>query len=287
LAQGIGKLTLGFHMHSTLEANKQLIREHYEELVNRNNLTAAERHLSPNFVDHNAPPGTPPGAEAARRAMQHLHAALPDVHVTLHELTAEEDRVAVRATWQGTHLGRLFGIAPTGRRVTIHGIVLWRIENGRIAERWATVDLSDLRLSPPPGTLRGVSETALYAGDLSAADKFYTEVLGLKKILAVPGRQLVFRCGDAVLLIFDPERTRREQVIINGGVIPFHGAAGAGHAAFAVDDDALPGWRERFRMAGVAIESEVSWPNGAHSVYFRDPAGNSLELVTSTIWALE
>jgi catechol 2,3-dioxygenase-like lactoylglutathione lyase family enzyme len=45
-------------------------------------------------------------------------------------------------------------------------------------------------------------------------------------------------------------------------------------------------WREYFREAGISIESEVPWPNGAHSIYFRDPAGNSLELVTPDIWTL-
>src|ERR1044071_2621203 len=113
-------------MGSVLESNKQLVRDHYEELVNRKNLAAADRQLSPDFVDLNAPPGTPRGPEAAKEAMRRLHAALPDVQVTLEEVIAEEDRVAVRATWRGTHLGPLFGRPPSGKPVTLTGMVFWR-----------------------------------------------------------------------------------------------------------------------------------------------------------------
>src|SRR6266481_812106 len=114
-----------------------------------------------------------------------------------------------------------------------------------------------------PGT-NGVLETALYVDNLQTAERFYGDVLGLPKIFTVPGRQLVFRCEDSILLIFDPTHTERNQMTINGGAIPLHGARGAGHMAFQ--------------------ESEVSWPNGAHSIYFRDPAGNSLEFATRDIW---
>jgi catechol 2,3-dioxygenase-like lactoylglutathione lyase family enzyme len=135
--------------------------------------------------------------------------------------------------------------------------------------------------------LAGVLETALYVNDLEVADQFYSGVLGLPKIFSVPGRQLVFRSGDSILLIFNPQHTERERIVINGGAIPLHGTHGAGHMAFRADESELDDWREHFRTVGVAIESEVSWPNGAHSVYFRDPAGNSLELATPGMWRSE
>ena len=74
-----------------------------------------------------------------------LHATVPDVHVTLDEVIAERDLVAVRATWRGTHQGAFAGIPPSGKPVTITGMVFWRVANGKLAERWATVDLSPLR----------------------------------------------------------------------------------------------------------------------------------------------
>jgi len=136
-----------------------------------------------------------------------------------------------------------------------------------------------------PGT-SGVLETALYVDNLQTAEHFYGNILGLPKIFTVPGRQLVFRCEESILLIFDPTHTERNQITINGGAIPLHGARGAGHMAFRVSKEQLNAWREHLRAKGVAIESEVSWPNGAHSIYFRDPAGNSLEFATPDIWEI-
>jgi catechol 2,3-dioxygenase-like lactoylglutathione lyase family enzyme len=131
----------------------------------------------------------------------------------------------------------------------------------------------------------GVLETALYVDDLEAAERFYGAVLGLPKVFSAPGRQLVFRCQQSILLIFNPQHTERKRIVVNGGAIPLHGTRGAGHLAFRVAHIELQAWRDHFRAAGVAIESEVSWPNGARSIYFRDPAGNSLELATPEMWA--
>jgi catechol 2,3-dioxygenase-like lactoylglutathione lyase family enzyme len=134
--------------------------------------------------------------------------------------------------------------------------------------------------------LGSVLETSLYVDDLEAADRFYGRILGLEKIFSVPGRQLVFRCDTGVLLIFDPKQTQGQQMVINGGAIPLHGTHGAGHMAFRVPKEQLDAWRGRLRANSVPVESEVSWPNGAHSLYFRDPAGNSLEFATPDIWKL-
>jgi len=60
--------------------------------------------------------------------------------------------------------------------------------------------------------------------DLDVAERFYGDVLGLTKISSVPGRMLAFRCQESVLLLFDPQSTQRERVVVNGGAIPLHGA---------------------------------------------------------------
>jgi catechol 2,3-dioxygenase-like lactoylglutathione lyase family enzyme len=129
---------------------------------------------------------------------------------------------------------------------------------------------------------RRVLETSLYAADLGAAEAFYRDVLGLQRIARVERRHVFFRCGDGVLLVFNPAATAE-----GGGGIPGHGAVGPGHAAFAVGDDELEAWKDHLATNGVAIESELSWPGGGRSVYFRDPAGNSLELATPATWGLE
>jgi catechol 2,3-dioxygenase-like lactoylglutathione lyase family enzyme len=130
----------------------------------------------------------------------------------------------------------------------------------------------------------GVLEAALYAPDLHSAEQFYRDVLGLQVIGRQPGRHVFFRCGQTVLLLFDPAVTTAETVFIGGRAIQRHGTQGAGHVAFAVDPGSLSAWREHLRRMGVPIDSEIVWPQGGRSIYFRDPAGNSLELATRSIW---
>ena len=93
-------------------------------------------------------------------------------------------------------------------------------------------------------------------------------------------RGISFRCGETVLLVFDPARTR----IPDAGV-PTHGASGEGHIAFVVDDSELESrGGARLTDRGVAIEAEVDWPSGGRSLYFRDPARNVVELAPPTLW---
>jgi catechol 2,3-dioxygenase-like lactoylglutathione lyase family enzyme len=124
-------------------------------------------------------------------------------------------------------------------------------------------------------------EASLYARDLDAAERFYTSVLGMERIARVEGRHVFFRCGGRVFLVFNPEKTTE-----GGGGIPAHGAEGAGHVCFAVRDAEIDGWRAALRERGVEIEAEVTWPGGGRSLYFRDPAGNSVEIGTPKIWGI-
>jgi catechol 2,3-dioxygenase-like lactoylglutathione lyase family enzyme len=129
----------------------------------------------------------------------------------------------------------------------------------------------------PP--LEGVHEAALYTSDLTGAERFWRR-LGLPMIGRSGGRHVFFRAGRDLLLVFDPRATRE-----SGGNVPPHGGAGQGHVALAVPDTAaLEAWRKRLELAGVAIEAETSWPSGGRSLYFRDPAGNSIELITRGSW---
>ena len=131
-----------------------------------------------------------------------------------------------------------------------------------------------------------VLETSLYVDDLDAAERFYHGVLGLDVCGRHPGRHVFFRCGGSVLLVFVPETTAGATTLVDGTPIPLHGAHGPGHAALAVPESELDGWKDRLAEDGVAIEAEVRWPQGGRSVYFRDPAGNSLELASPIIWGL-
>lgn len=124
-----------------------------------------------------------------------------------------------------------------------------------------------------------IFETALYAKDLAAAERFYCEVLGLEVVSRLEKRGVAFRCGQGVLLVFDPKRTR-----VPDREVPTHGADGEGHVAFAIPQSELDAWRRHLQERGVSIEVEVEWPEGGQSIYFRDPAGNSVELAPPTLW---
>ena len=134
--------------------------------------------------------------------------------------------------------------------------------------------------------LARVLETSLYAEDLEAAAHFYGTVLGLELFSRQPDRHVFFRCGEGMLLVFNPDVTSTHATLVGSAPVPLHGAAGAGHVAFAVDDAELPAWRARLERYAVMIESEVEWPRGGRSVYVRDPAGNSIELAAPSIWGL-
>jgi catechol 2,3-dioxygenase-like lactoylglutathione lyase family enzyme len=126
-----------------------------------------------------------------------------------------------------------------------------------------------------------ILETCLYAEDLEQAEEFYTRVLGLQLFARERGRHLFFKCGNQMLLIFEPSKTIKETEIAP------HGALGPGHVAFAVPDSELDVWAVRLRDHGVGIEKILSWPKGGRSIYFRDPAGNCLELASPRIWGIE
>lgn len=130
--------------------------------------------------------------------------------------------------------------------------------------------------------IQRVLETSLYVEDLEAAIGFYGDVLGLKAFSKAEGRHCFFRCGDGVVLLFNPRATEQE-----GGHVPSHGAHGPGHVAFAIQASDIPRWREHLVARNVEVEREVTWPGGGHSIYFRDPAANSVELATPQIWGFE
>ena len=128
--------------------------------------------------------------------------------------------------------------------------------------------------------ITAIIETASYVDDLDAAEAFYRDLLGLEVIGREAGRHVFLRVGDSVLLAFVPHAT------LKGDMLPPHGVTGPGHFALGVRAEALDEWRGRPEGHGVAVEEEVQWPGGGRSLDFRDPAGNSVELVTPGLWGL-
>jgi catechol 2,3-dioxygenase-like lactoylglutathione lyase family enzyme len=120
-----------------------------------------------------------------------------------------------------------------------------------------------------------ILETALYAEDLEAAEAFYTRVLGLEFHARLPGRHVFFRCGAGMFLVFNPNQTGKEA--------DPHGCRGRGHVAWAVAAGELDDWKRWLEEHGVKV-NDFHWPKGGRSLYFNDPAGNSLELTHPEIW---
>lgn len=132
----------------------------------------------------------------------------------------------------------------------------------------------------------GILEAALYARDLDAAEAFYGGVLGLARIDRRGNRHLFFRVGQTILLIFNPDETARPPAPGRLAVPP-HGATGPGHLCFRVPEETLDGIVAALVAAGHGIESDVTWPEGARSIYLRDPAGNSIEFADARLWGLD
>ena len=129
-----------------------------------------------------------------------------------------------------------------------------------------------------------ILEVALYVTDLAAAEQFYTKILGLSLYSRLAERHVFLRCGDQMVLLFNPEATVHSG---DGPLdVPEHGMKGAGHIAFAVRDCEIDQWKEHLTAHGINIEKEICWEKG-RSLYFRDPSGNSVEITSPVIWRIE
>ena len=128
-----------------------LVRYHFEEFVNRKNHDVVFETVAENFLDHDGPGGRPADREGDRQMMIALHRQIPDLHVSIEDLIVEEDKVVCRNAWTGTD--------SSARRIEFKGIVIWRIADGKLVERWATV-------TPPSITSAqtfGATESHTYA----------------------------------------------------------------------------------------------------------------------------
>ena len=100
----------------------------------------ADQVVTPDFVDHEAPPGTPPGPEGANAVLRWLRGAFEDLSYEIKDAFGAGDRVAIRLLTRGTHTGEFMGKPATGRAFEIEAIHLYRMEDGRVAEHWAKRD---------------------------------------------------------------------------------------------------------------------------------------------------
>jgi len=122
------------------ETNLTLVRRFVEEFQTRHNLAAVDDYMSPDFVDHSAPPGLPPDREGVKMQFTMFFTALPDLQAIIHDQVADEHKVVTRKTLRGTHQGDLMGIPPTGKTVDIEVIDILAVKDGKITDHWNLVD---------------------------------------------------------------------------------------------------------------------------------------------------
>ncbi len=138
--------------------------------------------------------------------------------------------------------------------------------------RKSTCEMTDDPKVPP---LTGVLESVLYCTTETeeATARFYEDVLGLRRV-----SRWGYRLGHQVFLLFNGDETRDQEWP------PPHGASGAGHICFTVPPEGYDRWKEHVRAQDIEIIDETDWSRGVHSFYFKDPAGNVLEISNGDMW---
>lgn len=129
----------------SLEDDKRTARRFQEEVFNDGKIELVDELLSSDYVEHQPmPPGMAPNRDGVKQQIEMYRRAFPDGRVTVEDTIAERDIVVVRWSGEGTHQGDLFGTPATGRRVTVTGIDINRMKDGRIVEHWGEVDLAGM-----------------------------------------------------------------------------------------------------------------------------------------------
>src|ERR671910_3595376 len=126
---------------SMSEANKAIARRVYE-IVSTGDFGRAGEIVDDEAPDNELLPDDPPARliDTFKETFSEARAGFPDLSITIEDVMAEGDRVAARVTMRGTHRGEYQGIAPTGKRVEVSAMDMFRIANGKIVEHWAHAD---------------------------------------------------------------------------------------------------------------------------------------------------
>src|SRR5437773_12425873 len=138
----------------SVEENKLIVREFVEETLNKGNVDAAGDYAADSVVELVPFPGQGPGLSGLKDVLRGMRAAFPDMHWTVEEQIAEGDKVATRFEWTGTHRGEFLGVPATGRAVRVWGVVIDRLEGGKIKDTRIIMDslglMTQLGVFPPP-----------------------------------------------------------------------------------------------------------------------------------------
>ncbi|MCV6575821.1 MAG: VOC family protein [Cohaesibacter sp.] len=131
--------------------------------------------------------------------------------------------------------------------------------------------------------IKGVLETPVYVDDMAKAKAFYADILGLE-VMVESQRICAYDVAPGQVLIAFLRGVCDQDSLVNGDVVPGHRMDGIGHFAFRIESEDLQAWRLYLQEHEIALDSEVCWPGGGQSLYFRDPFGNVVELGTAGVW---
>jgi predicted ester cyclase len=124
------------------ENNKTRVKQFFEEVVQTGNMALLDEFVAKDFVDHQPAPGQLPGVAGVRQFFTSVHAAISNLRVTIENMIAEGDLVAVHSSIAGKHTGEPMGIPPSGKDVVMRVSDIVRMENGKAVERWGVEDMS-------------------------------------------------------------------------------------------------------------------------------------------------
>lgn len=122
------------------DQNKAIVRRMTEEFYNQGDIERAEDFFADTYVHHDPASPHVRDRDGLKEVVRAFRAGCPDLHITIDELLADGDTVTKRWTYHATHTGDLAGIPPTGKRITMSGLELFRLANGKIAECWLGYD---------------------------------------------------------------------------------------------------------------------------------------------------
>ena len=115
-------------------------RRFMEEVFNKGNLKAADEFMSKSFIEHNPFPGQGPGVEGFKQVMSALRQAFPDLSLAVDDIFADGEKVVIRSTMKGTHKGNFMKMPPSGKKISVEGIDIVRMADGKAVEHWGILD---------------------------------------------------------------------------------------------------------------------------------------------------
>jgi steroid delta-isomerase-like uncharacterized protein len=121
-------------------SGRELVARFYDEVLNQKRIEVLDALVADDFVEHGSPP-LPPGIEGFRAFIGQVIDTFPDFEFLVHDWIVEGDRVVARCSAKGTHSGEFLGVPATGRQIAWTAIHVWRVADGRLAERWSEADV--------------------------------------------------------------------------------------------------------------------------------------------------